>query len=98
MAKERFVRTVKTKILKPKPTKSKSRLMKERRRKLAKKRFLPENTGDNKFPMTKSCRQVLNKWVRKHPDVAKAKKFTRVRKAAIKQLDKELISKKGELC
>lgn len=92
------MRVVKTKIIKAKPIKSKSRLMKERRRKLAKKRFLPENTGDNKFPMTKSCRQVLNKWTRRHPDVAKAKRFARIRKAAIKQLDKELISKKGETC
>ncbi len=72
--------------------------MKERRRKLAKKKFLPKPTGDNKIPMTKSCRQVLNKWVRKNPEVAKTKRFTRIRKAAIKQLDKELISKKGESC
>ncbi len=48
-------------IMKPK---SKSRLMKERRRRQAKRRFLPEKTGDNKIHMTASCRRVLNKWVK----------------------------------
>lgn len=38
--------------------------MKERRRRQAKRRFLPLPTGYNKIPMTKSCRKVLNKWVK----------------------------------
>ncbi len=61
----------KTNLLKPKSRKSKSRLMKERRRRQAKRRFLPKPTGDNKFPMTKGCRKVLNKWVKGRGAIAK---------------------------
>ena len=37
-------------------------MMKERRRRQAKRRFLPEPTGENLIPMTKSCRRILNTW------------------------------------
>jgi hypothetical protein len=38
--------------------------MKERRRRKARRMFLPNPTGDNPTPMTRGVRRVLNNWQR----------------------------------